>query len=240
MSDYRIDMAHLKNILFFVLLLSTGDAFAQQYQAHSEIEQAVRDYVESQLNTPVNSNSEITLDRLNNRLKLSQCEEPLEIFSLNPFNPTGRNNIGVRCHAPRFWKVFIPVTITFYSTVVVANRPLHRGTTLTADDLRLDRRQIANHLGGYFTSIEEVIGRDVRRSIRMGNIVQQNATDAEKVIKKGEQITLRSGNSRFSVVTSGKALSNGALGDIIRVKNSKSERIVEGTVVAPGVVKIHN
>ncbi len=218
-----------------------GNAVAQEvFQPHSQIEQAVRDYVEAELDKLANSNSEVTLGRLNNRLKLSQCTEPLEIFSLSRFNPAGRNNIGVRCHAPRFWKVFIPVTIKFYSTVVVATSPLSRGTTITSNDVTLDRRQIANHLGGYFTTLSDVIGREVRQPIRLGSIIQQNATDAEKIVKKGQPVTLRSGSSRFKVITSGKALNNGILGDIIRVQNSKSERIVEGTIVAPGIVEILN
>ncbi len=225
----------------FVLLSLFGNAIAQEgYQPHSQIEQAVRDYVEAELNKLANSNSEITLGRLNNRLKLSQCAEPLEIFSLSKFNPAGRNNIGVRCHTPRFWKIFIPVTIKFYSTVVVATSPLSRGTTITSGDVVLDRRQIANHLGGYFTTLDNVIGREVRQPIRLGSIIQQNATNAEKIVKKGQLVTLRSGSSRFKVITSGKALNNGILGDIIRVQNSKSERIVEGTIVAPGIVEILN
>ncbi len=225
----------------FVLLLLFGNAAAQEeHQSHAQIEQAVRDYVEAELNKLANSNSEITLGRLNNRLKLSQCAEPLEIFSLSKFNPAGRNNIGVRCHAPRFWKIFIPATIKFYSTVAVAAIPLRRGTTITVSDVALDRRQIANHLGGYFTNINDVVGREVRQPIRLGSIIQQNATHAEKVIKKGELVTLRSSSSRFKVITSGKALNSGTLGDIIRVQNSKSERIVEGTVVAPGLVEIRN
>jgi len=213
---------------------------AQPYQQHSQIEQAVKTYVQQQIETLDGADSEISLNRLDNRLKLAQCEEPLEIFTLTKFNPAGRNNIGVRCHAPRFWKIFVPVNIKFYSNVVVAAHPLSRGTTLSKTNLLLDRRQITNHQGGYFTSLDKVIGRETNRPVRLGAIIQENATTTAKIIKKGQVVTLRSGSKHFQVITSGKALSDGALGDIIKVSNSKSQRLVEGTVVAPGIVEIHN
>ncbi len=210
---------------------------------HVDIEQAVHDFVEQQitaLDNSQNTESEITLGRLDSRLTLAKCENPLKVFSLAKFIPIGRNNIGVECTTPHYWKVYIPVSIKFFSTVVVAAKPLSRGTTLDVDDLTLDRRQITNHLGGYFTDLEQVIGRKVRRAIRLGDIIQENATEAAKWVKKGQIVTLRSGNSRFQVISSGKALSDGAEGEIVRVSNSKSQRVVEGTVVAPGIVEIRN
>lgn len=235
----RLYTPQLTLILILIGILPLS-ALAGSYHPHGQIEQAVRDYVEQQIEALDGSDSEISLSRLDNRLKLAKCETPLEIFSLAKFNPAGRNNIGVRCHAPRFWKIFVPVSIKFYAEVVVAAHPLNRGTTLSKEDLLLDRRQITNHQGGYFTTLDAVIGRDVRRPIRLGAIVQDNATISAKIIKKGQTVTLRSGSRHFQVITSGKALSDGALGDIIKVSNSKSQRQVEGKVVAPGVVEIHN
>ncbi len=235
-----IDLYKRITLTLVLIFIFPSIAMAQTFHKHSDIKDVVRGYVQQQVNNFNPDNSKIELGRLDQRLKLTQCNEVLEIFSLTKFNPTGRNNIGVRCHSPRYWKIFIPVTIKFYSSVVIAAHPISRGSTLTLKNVILDNRQVANHLGGYFDSIEEALGREVRRPIRLGAIIQRNATEAEKVVKKGQIVTLRSGNSRFQVVTSGKALSDGALGDVIRVMNSQSQRVVEGRVAAIGVVEILN
>lgn len=240
-------MSHPKTIYTILIWLTLTcisilpiSASASEGHSLDSIKKAVLHYVEQQITQSETIDSEISLGRLDDRLKLAQCETALEIFTLSKFNPTGRNNIGVRCNAPHHWKIFVPVTITFFAEVAIAAHPLSRGMTINEGDFRMDRRQITNHHGGYFTSAEELIGRDVRRAVRMGDIIQEKATDPVKLVRKGQSVTLRSGNDQFYVISSGKALSDGSMNSIISVKNNSSGRVVEGTVIGPGVVEIRN
>ncbi|MDX1334949.1 MAG: flagellar basal body P-ring formation chaperone FlgA, partial [Gammaproteobacteria bacterium] len=58
------------------------------------------------------------------------------------------------------------------------------------------------------------------------------------MVKRGQDIDLFIKTRSYEIHSSGKALSDGARGDVIRVKNSRSSKIVEGTIVGPGIVQI--
>jgi flagella basal body P-ring formation protein FlgA len=60
----------------------------------------------------------------------------------------------------------------------------------------------------------------------------------ELLVKRGSQVILRAGAGMFEVNVVGKALSDAAEGERVRVKNVKSQRIVEGYVMADGSVQV--
>lgn len=45
-------------------------------------------------------------------------------------------------------------------------------------------------------------------------------------------------NAKFEVKMSGVAKSSGAKGDTVQVTNQSSKKVVEGVVIAPGVVQV--
>jgi flagella basal body P-ring formation protein FlgA len=60
----------------------------------------------------------------------------------------------------------------------------------------------------------------------------------QKVVRRGEQILLVAATSAMEVRMNGTALEDASVGETIKVKNSSSQRVVEGVVEAPGIVKV--
>jgi flagella basal body P-ring formation protein FlgA len=61
---------------------------------------------------------------------------------------------------------------------------------------------------------------------------------APRVIRRGQQVSIRSATTGVQVRMGGRALEGGAIGDLVRVRNASSGRIVEGRVVGPGRVRV--
>lgn len=59
------------------------------------------------------------------------------------------------------------------------------------------------------------------------------------LIQRGEQVTISAQSSSLLVKTNGIALSSGTLGQKIPIRNSRSERIVEGEITGPGQVDVN-
>ena len=54
----------------------------------------------------------------------------------------------------------------------------------------------------------------------------------------GQPVTIIAGDGIFEIRAKGLALENGVIGEMIRVKNVDSRKILSGTVAAPGVVEV--
>ena len=61
----------------------------------------------------------------------------------------------------------------------------------------------------------------------------------ERVVRRGDQIVLLAASAgTMEVRMNGTALDDASVGEKVKVKNSSSQRVVEGIVQAPGIVKV--
>lgn len=105
--------------------------------------------------------------------------------------------------------------------VVVASTDLKFGETIHEDDVSLvETKKFFSE--SYFTSITNVIGRKLKTSIKEGKILKDRNLLPDWVVVKEQPIIIEAKNTGFSVYADGIALSNGYLGDLIKVRNTGS------------------
>jgi flagella basal body P-ring formation protein FlgA len=121
--------------------------------------------------------------------------------------------------------------------VIVANRQLPRGTLVTADDIKIERRDVARLHKGYLTHANQVLGKKIKRSVQNSTVLNPSQLTVQHAVKKGSQVTILAQIGSLQVRMSGKALGNGAIGERIKVENSSSSRQIEATIVSPGIVQ---
>jgi flagella basal body P-ring formation protein FlgA len=125
-----------------------------------------------------------------------------------------------------------------FAEVLVAARFLPAGTTLSASDLRVERRELSLLAGNYETVPERLIGKRLRRSQPMGRVIPPQAVMATPLIKKGERVTILAHQNGMEVSTSGIALDDADLGERLRVRNESSQKVIEGTVIAAQRIEV--
>lgn len=181
---------------------------------------------------------EATVASLDSRLKLARCDQPLQAFT--PPNTELKKNlvIGVRCRGSSPWKVYVPVKLTARRQVLVTDRPLSRGATLSAADVRLEERDITVARGAYLTDVAQLQGKILKRTVPEGRLVTADLLNEEDIIKRGQRVTLMVEQSGFMVQMAGTALSDGTINERIRVENNSSRRTVEGIVRSPQLVEV--
>ena len=219
------------------LLAATGPGSAGQYQSHDSIRDAARDHVwEHADGFPVPP--QVTVGRLDSRLKLPGCTGALEAFTPPGRKRTGRTTVGVRCNGAKPWSLYVPVTVSVMGEVVVATRDLMRGQMISASDIELAERDLTQLHSGYLSTLDLAVGKRVKRTIRQGRIVKPIQIAAPTLIKKGAEVTIKASSDRIQITTKGKALGSGGIGERIRVRNLRSSKVVEATVVNAGTVQV--
>jgi flagella basal body P-ring formation protein FlgA len=105
--------------------------------------------------------------------------------------------------------------------------------------LKYEKRNISLLNQGYFTQINDLKHTESRRNLKRGSVLTQNNTRPSEMVKSGQNVTLILDYKGINIRTSGKALQSARMGQIVKVRNSKSQKIVEGIVAGEGLVKVN-
>lgn len=85
---------------------------------------------------------------------------------------------------------------------------------------------------------EDMIGMTPRRMATAGKPIRAKELQAPQLVSRGDNVTIILQNNKMTLTTHGKALQNGAKGDMIRVVNTGSNRSIEAFVTGDQVVSV--
>ena len=229
----------LKNmlILLFVGLFSKNIS-ATEIHSLEDIMNAAQDYVLNNMEKP-DEDFEIVVGKLDRRLRLRKCNSQLEAY--NPGYPArqGLTTVGVRCNDNKPWSLYVPVTIKEFKKVAILSRANTRNTVLTNTDIEFIRMNVNRLSSGYFEKPEEIVGMILSQHLTKGAILNKHHVKKQMAVNRGQMVTLIAKNDVVEVRMEGEALSNGAIGEKIRVKNLRSKRIIEGTILDKRLINVN-
>ena len=118
-------------------------------------------------------------------------------------------------------------------------RPIYPGDTIRDSMLRM---QVYPATYRARTAVIDaplaIAGRTARRMLLPGEPVPVNAVDDPRLVSRGAPTTLVFEENGLVITTLGAPLQNGGLGETIRVRNIDTNRIVVGTVMPDGRIRI--
>lgn len=202
--------------------------------AQAFLEQEVQNYL---TNSKIDGRHEVSIGRLDPRLRLAACSQPLTPQLESSQQPIGRVTVRIRCEGQAPWSIFVPAQVNLFRNVVVTRRPIQRSSIIQSADIMLAERDVSSLSQGYFLAISEALGSEATRALQANQVLSPNNLRAPLAIKRGEQVTIISSGGTVHVRISGEALSDGAIGQQIRVRNSQSQRIIHARVIGPGEVE---
>ncbi|NLU11827.1 MAG: flagellar basal body P-ring formation protein FlgA [Gammaproteobacteria bacterium] len=180
----------------------------------------------------------VTIGRLDPRLRLPPCSEPLQTSLESPAQPLGRVTLRVRCDTHTPWTIFVPAQVNLYRQVAIASRSLPRNSVVQASDVQLAERDISSLRQGYILDLENVIGQKLTRQVQPNQIISANYLKPVAAVSKGDEVVIIARARSMSVRMPGTAMEEGAIGQQIRVRNTRSQRIVHARVTGPGQVEV--
>lgn len=216
-------------------IVSAGSLWAGQWQSHASIRDSAREFI---LGSTEHQQVQVQVGQLDERLRLEPCTQPLQAYFPLYRRKLGRTTVGVRCPGPAGWKVFVPVDIKAFGAVLVAKQALPRNTVLRAADVQVVRRDLSRYGQGFYSSPEQVAGMVVKYAIGQGSVITPRGLEPRQLVSRGESVTIVAQRNGLTIRVRGEALMDGANGDTIRVRNTRSKRELEAVVIAPHTVKV--
>ena len=216
------------------ILLSMFSFFVHS-ATESQIEQirtAAEQHILSTVEQPAGGKLTVNAANIDPRIKATDCPEPLETSASSTSSTRSNINVLVECLADN-WKVYVPVRISASVPMIVSTRQLGRGEIISASDVTTSMIELQRFRKDGFTNFEQVVGAKLKRNVRLGDVVERNDVC---VVCRNEKVTIRAVKGGMTITTQGTALQDGSSGDQVRVKNDKSQRIIEGIVT--GIAEI--
>jgi flagella basal body P-ring formation protein FlgA len=123
--------------------------------------------------------------------------------------------------------------------VVRAAQPLKYGAAVTAADVTEQSGELRSTRSRYFNRSAEVVGMVLRRNVAAGEPLTLEDLAEPVLVKSGQTVTLKAGSGGMQLSTLARAEQNGRLGQIIRVRNLESARLVNARVIGAGEVRVN-
>ena len=221
------------------LTVATSVSAAENgFHPHESIRNAVKDYLVVQAQALNFNDIHVETGQIDPRLNLARCPAPLHTELAGSDKPVGNVTVEVKCTVQNPWKIYLQASIKAYTDVVTAKINLNRNSILMDQDIELKKQDVSQARSGYYLDKKQVAGKTLKRSLHAGEIIEPRMLIKSRLVKRGQIITLIAETNGITVRMSGKAMNDAAKGEPVRVKNTSSNRIVEGVAVANGIVKV--
>ncbi len=219
-----------KSRRYSVFYLLTSLFFATQLHAEvynsKQLQQIAVDFVSEQM-PDLSTSPQISALPLDSRIPDRLCESPIskELPTEPPFNR--QVTVQLKCQDINSWTQYVHVRIIELEPVVVVTTNIARGEVIRAEHLRLEMKPKQFIRAQYVQDESILIGSRSKRNLRDGSPIVMNQIC---MVCKGDSVTIFASLRGLSIKTSGIALEDGTLDELVRVKNKKSGKILNARV----------
>ncbi len=133
--------------------------------------------------------------------------------------------------------VWVQGLVKVQKRVPVATRAIHFGEKLTANDIEMKLQDITfSHDSP--AMLESALDHRVRRALRAGDIIWTNTLEKKMAARRGQTVKMVIGSEEWLLSMPGVAQMDGQVGDVISVKNAKTNKIVSAKITSENEVRV--
>ncbi len=118
----------------------------------------------------------------------------------------------------------------------VAKRDIAKGEIIEPQAIAKKRVRLRNSAQEYLTPLQ-VVGAVAKRAIKINQVIKRYMVEPNYEVKRRKSVKIVYKRGAITIELLGLALQNGRVGDIIRVKNISSNKVLRCRVVSNGVVQ---
>ena len=210
---------------FLTSLLFTTQLQAEVYNTE-QLQQIAIDFVSEQL-PDLDTTPQISALPLDSRIPERLCESPInkELPTEPPFNR--QVTAQLKCQDLNSWTQYVHVRIIELEPVVVVTTNLARGEVIRPEHLRLEMKPKQFVRTQYVQDEAILIGSRSKRNLRDGTPIVMSQVC---MVCKGDNVTIYASLRGLRIKTTGIALEDGTLDELVRVKNKKSGKVLNARV----------
>ncbi len=107
---------------------------------------------------------------------------------------------------------------------------LNRNDVIKASDVHMIEVSSKSVRDNTALQATDLVGQSALKLIKPDELVSMNDLIAPKVIKRGEMVTISLSVGRISLTSKGRAMEDARMGDMVKLKNESSDRVIQARV----------
>ncbi|MGJ8692807.1 MAG: flagellar basal body P-ring formation chaperone FlgA [Thalassotalea sp.] len=225
------------NISLFLIFFLIGFTGNSKTFTLSEVESLAKNHLEEKYLSGQKSDEKITISepKLDPRIQIKDCDSELTVNILE--NQNSRNiNVKISCDAPSLWQIYLPIKIETQLPVLIVTTNLNKGSILDRENTDIEYISEYKIRGETLTSFDGILGAKLTRNLQKGNAIYSKNIC---LVCKGDKVNIIATSTTFQIKTEGSALTSGTIGEQVRIKNTRSGKIITGQVKALNKVVIN-
>lgn len=169
-----------------------------------------------------------------------EFDATVEVTGLSHDSASGR--FVVQLSAPNRDRPFTQSTVSGRAVqmtdVPTLGRQVMPGEAIEAADIDWIQMPVEKIGRGVVLDISLLVGMTTRRPVRVGEPIRQRDLRQPVVVPKNSLVSIVYQTERMLLTAQGRALEDGALGNVVRIMNTKSNTVINAVVAAPGRVTV--
>jgi flagellar basal body P-ring formation protein FlgA len=130
------------------------------------------------------------------------------------------------------------VKINYIAELPILARAVNKGEALNAEDVVMARFSGSAIPSGVAKAIGDIEGKVAIRALSAGEAIVTRSLESPKVLVKGSTVSATYTVGGLLVTARVQALEDGAPGTIVQVRNTATQRVIEGRVTENGLVEV--
>lgn len=135
-------------------------------------------------------------------------------------------------------QVPVHLEVTSLPRAIAAVGTIRRGQIISESDLKVVAVSEKDERNAEINDIKLVVGQEAKRTITQGRFIQQSDIGPPILVRRGDLIEIVVAGGAVVVRTSGKAISDGAEGQLVQVETLEKRKRLLARVIASGQVEI--
>lgn len=135
-------------------------------------------------------------------------------------------------------KVSVPANIEVWSDVVLAAKPLGKYQPITSKGIKVVRMNLAHVPANTILNADDIMGQRTKRNIAVNSVLRSDQIEMPPLVKRGDMVQAVATSSSFKVSVQAMVKENGGKGEMIRVLNLRSKKIIYAQVINAQTVSV--
>ncbi len=235
----------MKPLFLKISLMSAwlcSGVFAGTVITATEVKNAVEEFVVSQIETELPANASVVVDvRWQNDIELDADVDPIirvRKSSSRKLRGPSVVRVGIDLHGETLRKMSVTADVRIHIPVLVAIHTVKRGEHVDPTFFEMVKSDVTKLRGAYYTDHHHLENMRLARSLGAGDVLTDQHIEQIPIVKRGELIRIVARGGLVEATIDGTAMQDGGKGDLIRVKNVDSGKVVRGHVIDSGLIEV--
>ncbi len=184
---------------------------------------------------------DVMIDNRLTNIYLDVTQQPtlaVDHFNLDPATQRYTASLSTPANSPNAQTFTVFGRAYKLVKVPVLNKRVANGNVIKAHDIKWIEKRETDVSKNIILNPENLIGKTPRRFMAEGDMIREDSVMLPLIVKKGNMVVMSLTNEFMTITMRGQAQEDGALGDIVRVMNTKSNQVIHGEVIGADRVKV--